>query len=293
MTTERQPITLFGVNDIRLYNRTTGYSICHLRVLGDVNAEFNAEIEKLTGGSLNYTWASAVKSFNSSLKATVKEFNPELAEVLLGAVSTDYTASATGDVINEANVVGTTSYSGTTGIASVTVTPTTGDAQLKEGWYIFKATAATKGKIYAYSSTDFARGTNEVYDNDDGLVTGELTLSNGGTTDVDYLGLRLTGGSGVAMTIGDTCRFYVQKPHGGSWHVKFGQSSSTFDDVGVVIGGQNDNETFMFLHLFKCKVAGMAVPFKEKGYGTYDITIEPAYDVDEDAFGEIRVTTAE
>jgi len=46
---ELAPISMYGVHDLTLYTRSNGVPIGHYRVMGDVKAEFSAEIEKLMG----------------------------------------------------------------------------------------------------------------------------------------------------------------------------------------------------------------------------------------------------
>lgn len=278
--------SLYGINDIRGYSRTTGESLFHLRVLGDVNAEFNAEIEKLMGGSQNFAWDTAIKEFKASLKVTCREYNPDAMTTLLGGSLTEYAPDVDGAVLTPANVKGTSVISATTGVATVTIT-TAADA--KEGWYLLKAASSTTVDIYAYSNADFSRGTDTSFYDDDGkLIAAATTITASTGSAIANYGITLTGGSGtIGMTIGDTARFYVQKPStAGGFKIKFGQAAATFDDIGVVIGGQTQSEEVTFLHFYKCKCAGMSMPFKEKGYAQYDFTIEPSYDTTLDGIGE-------
>jgi hypothetical protein len=292
--TERNPRGLFGVHDVRFYNRSTGESISHLRVLGDVNPEFTAEIEKLMGGSQMFSWDSEIKSFEASLKITAKEYDGETMAMLLGGENTSYAADSDGDVLDEANVYGTSVIDATTGIATVTVESGEED-ELKEGWYVIKAVSATTVDIYAYSSANFSRGTDLSFQDDDGKITASpLTITASTAVSVPDLGVELTGGSGtIGMTTGDTARFYIQKPHGGAYSVKFGQASMNFDEIGVVIAAQTSAGMTTYLHFYRCKAAGMAIPMVEKGYATYDITVEPMYDSDVDGVGEFRRSLAE
>lgn len=288
---EGQPQLIYGINDIRGYSRSTGESLFHLRVLGDFNSEFSAEIEKLMGGSQPFPFATAIKTLQSSLKITVREYTPDLTSILLGGTLTEYSADSNGDQIELENVTGTSAYSAVIGIASVGLN----DAdEMKEGWYLFKATDSTHGLVYAYSSANFARGTNEAYENADGLITAaSVTITTDTSTTVSNFGFKFIGGSSVGMTASDTCRFYIQKPHGGAWKVKFGSNATTFDDIGIVIGAQVVDDETTFLHFYKCKVAGMSIPFKEKGFSEYEISVEPSYDATEDAIGEIRHSIGE
>ena len=286
---EAQPKGLYGVHDIRFYDLDTGESKAHLRVLGDVNPEFTAEIEKLMGGSQMFPWDSEIKAFNSSLKVTCREYSADIMAMLLGGVATEYATDADGDVIDEENVFGTSVIDATTGIATITVKAGK-EADLKEGWYLIKAASATTVNVYAYSSSNFSRGTDGVFVDEDGKITSSpLTITASTAVEVTDHGINLTGGSGaIGMTIGDTARFFVQKPHGGAYKVKFGQTSMNFEEVGCIISGQTSGGVTSYLHFYRVKCAGMAIPFTEKGFASYDITVEPMYDSTLDGVGEFR-----
>lgn len=284
---ETAPWVSYGIHDVRIFNRDTGLSLGHWRVLGDLNAEFNAEYEKLMGGSQVFPWDSAVKEFSSSVKATVREYNADATALLLGGSLTEYATDTAGAVLNEANVSGTSVIDATTGIVGTTVVASTGAADLKEGWYVIKATGAAAVDVYATNSATFSRGTNTSFEDDDGKITSTpLTISTGAAVAIPNYGLEITGGSGtIGMTVGETARFYVQQPHGGAYAIKFGEEITNFPDVGVVIASTYEGGDLTTLILYKCKVAGTALPFLEKGYSTFDVNIEPAYDADQDAYG--------
>lgn len=290
---ETAPWTSYGIHDIRLYDRSTGLSLGHWRVLGDVNNEFNAEYEKLMGGSQVFPWDSAVKEFSSSVKATVKEYNADATALLLGGSLTEYPEDAAGDVIGEANVQGTSCLNATTGVVGATVVATTGAADLKEGYFVVKAVSATTVDVYYYNSATFARGTNASFQDDDGKITATpLTIETDTAVAVPNFGLELTGGSGtIALVTNDTFRGFVQQPHGGAYSIKFGEEITEFPDVGVVIASTYEGGDLTELILYKCKVAGTSIPFLEKGYSVFDVNIEPSYDADQDAYGLFTKTT--
>lgn len=289
---ETAPYQQYGINDIRIYNRDTGYSIAHYRILGDATPEFTAEMEKLKGGSSLVPWASAVKEFNTSLKMTVREFHPDGTALLLGGTTTDIAAAATGDILYEDNVYGSSIYGVATGVLTITVTSGE-DAELKEGWYLVKAASSTTVNVYAMNDASFSEGTDGSYQDDDGLINASpLTITQSTDTDISDWGITLTGGGGtIGMTVGDTARFYVSAPSNGGWHTTFGAKGSTFSDCGVIITSSLDDTRLSILHLYNCKVAGMSIPFMEKGYANYDITVEPSYDAVQDAYGIYTIKT--
>jgi hypothetical protein len=289
---ETAPWTSYGIHDLRIFDRSTGLSLGHWRILGDVNNEFNAEYEKLMGGSQVFPWDTAVKEFSSSVKATVKEYSADATALLLGGTLTEYSADTAGAVVDEANVKGTSMLDASTGIVGATVVASTGAADLKEGWFVVKAVTTSTVDVYYYNSASFARGTNGSFQDDDGKITATpLTISTGAAVEVPNYGIELTGGSGtIALVAGDTYRGYVQQPHTGAYDIKFGEEITEFPDVGVAITSTYEGGDLTTLILYKCKVAGTAIPFLEKGYSTYDVNIEPSYDADQDAYGKFTKT---
>lgn len=286
---ETQPYMSFGAHDVRIYDITTGESLAHLRVIGDVSCEISGETTKVEGGSQNYPWAVAITGMKGSIKLKMKEQNPDALAIFLGGVKTDYTADADGDIIDEANIKGTSLYS-SAGFSGVTVIPSTGAAELKPGWYLVKATTSSTFDIYAMSSAGFGRGTDAEYVDDAGKITTTpvaIPSSAGVTTDVAGLGLRFTRGAATLnVTAGDTFRFFVQSPFTNGWKVKFGQNAATFNDVGVIISSEKNDGLITFAHFPKCKCLGGPINFTRKGFAEGDITIEPQYDSVNDMFGE-------
>ena len=289
---EPNPQGLFGVNDVRFYNIATGESLAHLRVLGSVNPEFTAEIEKLMGGSQMFPFDAAIKSFNSSLSITAREYSGKLMEMLLGGTLTEYTADAAGAVETPVELTGTSIMGASQGIASITV-KVAKVANLKEGYYLIKATDTNKFDVYAMSSANFARGDNVSYEDSYGKITDTplILAGSAGVTDLDDFGLTFTCGTHAtpALVAADTARFYVRKPQaGGGYAVEFGKSAMEFNEVGCIIAGQTKSGVTTYLHLYRVMAAGMALPFVEKGYAEYTITVEPMYDSVLDAIGVFR-----
>lgn len=286
---ERNPYFAFGVTDVSLYQISDGVPLAHLRAVGDCGGDFTADTVKVEGGSQNFPWKVAITGFKGSIKLKLREYSPEALAIFLGGTSTVYPAAATGAVVDDANVKGTTLKSAA-GFLSPTITA--GDeADAKSGWYILKAASASTVDIYAYSTAHLNRGTDAtVQDNYIKLTASPLAIPSGtgATLVVADLGLTFTrGASALAVTSGDTMRFFVQAPISEAWKLKFGQSVPSFNDVGVIIGGERDSGEGMMLHLYRCKCLGAPLNFVRKGYAEMDITVEPQYDSGFDGVGEL------
>lgn len=272
------PYKLFGVHSVTFFDRTDRTPVGYLRVLGDCSLNLSPEFEDLNGGSQLYSWDSEVKSINSEFSLTAREYPIEVMEMLLAGTKTAYTADADGEVINEANVKGT-SVIASTGIASIEVTSGDG-ADLKEGEYVIEAVSTTTVDIYALSDANFVRGTDATFEDDTMTIASAKTITQDGDTVLADFGLTITGGAGtIAMTIGDTARFTVRRPSVTGVKLVVGQSGATFSEYGALLTGQVMGDgTLQYVELYRVKAAGMPIAFKEKGYSEWSITLKALYD---------------
>jgi len=259
--------------------------------------EMPAEFAQLKGGSNLFVWDSAISSFEPTVSIVAREMTGDIIATNVAGNVTEYAADTDGDVIDEDNVNGTSVIDAAEGIATITVKASTGKDELKEGWYVIKATAAATVDIYAMSSSNFARGTDEAYEDDDGKITASpITVpASGATVDVDNFGLTLTGGSSsaIAMTTDDTAKFYVQKPHGGSYSAIIGEQPMDFQEYGMTIFSETNAGTLYNMLLYRVKPAGMSFPFPEKNYGEFNVNVQVMYDSTENRIGIFSNTTPE
>jgi hypothetical protein len=274
-----------------LYDRDTSLPLAYLRVIGECSVSFEAEFADLMGGSQQYAWDSEVSKIGSDIKFTAREYDAGTMELLMGGSLTENSAEATGATEGLANVYGTSVYNASTGIASVYVT--TGDsADLKEGKYVIKATAAKTATVYCLSDVDFAHGTDAVF-TDDTLAVGTIDLTSGDAA-IAAFGLTFDVGSGTtAFVTNDTAEFYVRKPNTSSVELVFGQSGAEFTKCGVIIAGQKASDgTITYMELYNCLAAGMPISFNEKAWSEWSVTIKALYDSGKDAIGKFYRTIA-
>ncbi len=285
------PIGQFGIHSACFYDRDTGIPISILKIIGEANFDMKADYADLEGGSQMFSWDSELTKIGSEISLTGREYEPNTMAMLMGATLTENAAEATGAIDGYANVNGSSIKNATTGIASVDVTGAD-SADLKEGKYIIKATGAQAVSIYALTDVDFANGTDEVLDDNFGLV--ETGVSVSATAAIANFGLTLTKGSGtVALTIGDTAEFYVRKPNKKSYELPFGSSSSNYQEVGVLLAGQKQADgSITTLEIYRAKVAGFPISFKEKAWSEWSLTIKVNYDSTKNGVGTWRKTIA-
>jgi hypothetical protein len=286
------PRIIFGVHSVAPYSRSAAnygsyYGI--FKVLGGSSLSLSGELLKLNGGSLKYPWAVEDGLITAELSLKVKEYPSFLFELFLGKAPTDAGIDAAGSVSTPVEVVGA-SIIASTGIATITVIPSTGAANLKFGKYLVKAASATAVDIYVSSDINFARGTDETYDSDILLVSSGNTITTGGNTDIASLGLRITGGAGaIAFVTGDSATFLVLPPSTKSMSVTIGASSDVFPEFGAMIYAKQRGNLEMFeVDLFRCKGVGTPLGFEENAFSEAEIKAEAFYDSAKDGIMSIR-----
>ncbi len=275
------PRIIFGVHTVSPYNRITGEFYGILRVLGGSSLSLTGELVKLNGGSSKYPWAVEDSTITAELSMKVKEYPDFLFELFLGKAPTPVnTPDTDGTISAPVDKFGTTVVDAATGLASIVVIPTTGAANLKFGKYVLKATTDDDLNIYCSSNIDFARGTDEDYDDDTLLVATVAIGDTGATTDVASLGLRFTAGSGTtAFTVGDTATFEVQPPFTKSMSVNIGANSDVFPEFGAIILAKKRGNLEMFeIDAHRCKGVGLPLGFEENAFSEAEIKVEAFYD---------------
>jgi len=286
------PRIIFGVHSVTPYSRTTGEFYGELRVLGGSSLSLSGELAKLNGGSLKYPWAVEDGLITAELALKVKEYPDFLFELFLGKPPTSVGVDAAGAVSTPVEKVGATMISAT-GLASITVTPSTGAANLKFGKYVVKAASATTVNVYAASDIDFAHGTDAAFSSDALLVAGPLTITAAGTTDEATLGLRFTGGAGpIAMTVGDLATFEVLPPSTKSMSVVVGSTSDVFPEFGALCySKKRGNLEMLELDLYRCKGVGMPIGLEENAFSEAEIKCEAFYDAAQNGIMKVRHIT--
>lgn len=273
------PRIIFGVHSVSPYSRQTGEFYGILRVLGGSSLSLSGELIKLNGGSNKYPWAIEDGTITAEMSLKVKEYPDFLFELFLGKAPTAVGADTAGVVSTPVNKVGT-SIIAATGLASISVIPTTGAANLKFGKYVLKYLSATTLNVYVSTNIDFARGTDEDYDSDALLTQVSGAVSTGGNTDLATLGLRLVGGaSATAFVAGDTATFEVLPPSTKSMSVSIGANSDVFPEFGAILmAKKRGNLEMMEIDAHRCKGVGLPLGFDENKFSEAEVKVECFYD---------------
>lgn len=284
------PRTIFGVHSVSPYSRTTGEFYGILRVLGGSSLSLSGELIKLNGGSAKYPWAVEDGLITAEMSLKIKEYPSFLFTLFLGKAPTDVTTPDTDGTVSTVTNKNGTSIVASTGLASVSAIPTTGPANLKFGKYVAKYASATTLAIYASSNIDFARGTDEDYDDDLLLVATTAAITTGGNTDVASLGLRFVGGAGtIAFVAGDTATFEVQPPFTKSMSVSIGSNSDVFPEFGAILLAKKRGNLEMFeIDAHRCKGVGLPIGFEENAWSEAEVKVECFYDSTLDRVFSVR-----
>ncbi len=271
------PRNVFGIHSILPYRRSNYLPYGLLRVVQGGEISLTGESIDLYGGSSRFPWASEAGDLESEFQFTCSEYPNFLFELFLGASITTTSTDSTGSTTAIANVLGTSMFSGTTGLA--TVLPTVGDeSDLKYGRYVVKGVSASTFDIYVQANIDQNKGTDTVFINDSMKVTTTpLTMGNtSATVVVADLGLTFTGGSGtIAFTIDDTAYFDVLPIHTGRVKVDVGQASTVFPEFGARMAAAKRATGEIFeVHAYRANGFGMPIGLTRNEWAEPELTMK-------------------
>lgn len=274
------PRIIFGIHSLSPYNRTTKEFYGILRVLGESSLSLSGDVIELNGGSNKYPWAVEDGLIKAEMSLKPKEYPDFLFELFLGKAPTASGSDATGTVSTLTNAVGSSIKNNTTGIASVSITASTGAASLKFAKFVVKYASATTVDVFASSNIDFARGTDADYSTDLLKVASGVAVTSGGATAIPTLGLDINGGSGtIAFVAGDTATFQVKPPSSKSMDVVIGANSDVFPEFGAILVAKKRSNLEMFeIDAHRVKGVGLPLGFKENAFSEADIKAKCFYD---------------
>lgn len=285
------PRSVYGLHSVSPYSRTDGTFYGILKVLKGSSFSSSATNVELTGGSQKYPWAIETGTIKAEVDLKIAEYPDFLFELFLGQAPTAAGVSATGSISTPVNVKGTSLVAAATGVASLSITPTTGAGNLKFGRYVLKAASATTVDVYMATDLDNGRGTALTYQNDLLKITASpLTVTTGGVlTSVPNAGIDLVGGSGaIAFVVGDTAFFDVLPPSNKSMSVNIGAAEAVYPEFGLICMAQRTGDKRMFeLDIYRAKGAGMPMPFAPNAWNEADIKLGVFYDATKNGIAKV------
>lgn len=282
------PRSLFGLHSVSPYSRTDGTFYGILKVLKSSNLSMSASNVELRGGSQKFPWAVETGEIKAEVDLKVAEYPDFLFTLFLGQAPTSVTAPAAGAVSAPANKQGTSIVSAT-GIASLAIT-TAADAKFAK--FVIKAADTTHVDVYMSTDVDGARGTAASYQDDFLKITATpIALPGaGGTVAIPGIGVTITcGASAAALVAGDTATFELLPAFNKHTDVTVGSASSVYPEFGMIAMAQRTGDKRMFeVDIFRCKGAGLPMPFAPNAWNELDIKLGVFYDSTKDAVYKSR-----
>ena len=275
----QEPRIVYGIHSITPYDRSSKLPFGILKVIGSANLALSSDLEQLFAGSNKYAWAAENKTVSTELTAKVKAYPGFLFSLFLGASVVDASADTAGTISTAVNVKGT-SIIAATGLASITIKAAQ-KANLKFGKYVIKALTSTTLGVYLLSDIDISRGTDGIYEDDTlKLTLSTITIASTAGTDVDELGLTMTGGaSATAFVVGDTASFEVQPPSERSSSIVVGKSTDTFPAFGALLLSQKRATGEMFeIDAHNCVGGGLPINMEEQAFSQPELKMTCLYD---------------
>lgn len=287
------PRAIFGVHGVTPYHRDTGLPYGELRVMKSSSLSLAGELQELMGGSAKYAWAAEEGSITAEMTLSCGELPDFMFELFLGIAPTANAAETSGNVSTIADKSGTSIVDATNGIASVFLLAGSA-ANLKLGKYAIKALTASTFNLYYLSPIDVGRGTDGSFLTDDLIVASAVSFTSS-VASVPGFGLSFAQVGTPAFTIGDTAEFSVRPVNLGNSTARVGGvANQSFPEFGALVYAQKRGNDEMFeLDVFRCKGAGMPIPFERGAFAGFEVKVKVLYDESKDGIFDMRAVKAD
>jgi len=274
------PRIVFGVHGVTPYNRDTGLPYGELRVLHGSSIAMSAELVDQMGGSSKYPWAAEEGAISAEMTLSLGQLEDFMFELFLGSAPTENNAETSGNVGTLANHQGSSVQGAANAITSVSLL-TGSSANLKFGKYIISAVTASQFDLYYMTGIDLGRGTNGSFLTDSLKVASSVAFTSS-VASVPAFGLQFNQNGTLAFTTGDTAEFYVRPINTASASGTVGAiADQVFPEFGALVYAQkNSRQQMIELDVFRCKAAGMPLPFERAQFAKFEIKVKLLYDQD-------------
>lgn len=263
---------LFGGEAVIVYDRITRRVKALMTVLGAGGIEESAESVDLTGGNYDGPVKSEKGQTTYDFSVTAKELSDGMFETIKGAKVTENAADAAGYVGTVKDIVGTT--------LAASLTPTVisaKSANLPFGKVALEITSSGKAKVFVLGSLKQGQSG---WKSEDGAVTDEVTISAGGTLQLEDLGLQIAVASGATLTVGDRVEFDVRPVNTAGSATVVVSSKSDAQEFGVMIVYPRQSDGSMhILDLPRVRFnAALTMSIMEREFGEHELTGKPMVD---------------
>ena len=275
--------SIFGVHSITPYSLSTGLPLSKepFRVIGAFSVKLTQEIVQLGGGSSFDSWDMELgaRTFEGSL--TLRQYPSSLINLATGATVSENAAEPLGSISALRNAKGTSAFNATSGLASVSL-KVGATADVPFASYVVVAASPTTVDVYVTSDLDFAQGTNKAFVGGSQKINATpLTITDGGDTDIPNFGLKLTGGSAVAFTVGDTAVFASRPSNTSSRSVNIGDPLSRSINIGLMAEAQRKSDGSMCsINIYNALMVGLPINLTEKAFSEAELTFQAKKSVD-------------
>ncbi|MBP5430130.1 MAG: hypothetical protein J6Y25_04550 [Elusimicrobiaceae bacterium] len=262
---------LFGGEAVVIYDRVTRRVKALMTVLGAGGIEESAESVDLTGGNYDGPVKSEKGQTTYDFSVTAKELSDGMFETVKGAKVTANAADASGYVGTVTNITGTLATS---------LTPTVITAKkdnLPFGKVALEITSTGKAKAFVLGSLKQGQSG---WKSADGAVTDEVTITAGGTLQLEDLGIQIAVASGATLTVGDRVEFDVRPANtAGSVNVVVSSRSESKEFGVMVIYPRQSDGSMHILDLPRVRFnSALSLSIMEREFGEHELTGKPMVD---------------
>lgn len=262
---------LFGGEAVVIYDRVTRRVKALMTVLGAGGIEESAESVDLTGGNYDGPVKSEKGQTTYDFSVTAKELSDGMFETVKGAKVTANAADASGYVGTVTNITGTLATS---------LTPTVITAKkdnLPFGKVALEITSTGKAKAFVLGSLKQGQSG---WKSADGAVTDEVSISAGGTLQLEDLGIQIAVASGATLTVGDRVEFDVRPANtAGSVNVVVSSRSESKEFGVMVIYPRQSDGSMHILDLPRVRFnSALSLSIMEREFGEHELTGKPMVD---------------
>lgn len=268
---QSNPIASFGIHQATVKDLAT-HKMFTMLILDSAEPDFSQDLVDLRGGSSAFPWASAPGEANGEIAMTIKQYDAGVLKFfspyIAGSISENESGDALGDVTAITNVVGTSAVDSGAGIASIAA-ETDEEASLKFGDYIAVVVSPTTIDLYVNVNID-----GYTYEDDALKITSTpITIPDAST--VAFNGVEFTGGTSVAMTIGDKAAFSVRPINTYNLTHYIGKSAAAPLEFELTIVGEKIGTKIRVAKYSRCIAGGGAgLKFMYKDWATFETTIK-------------------
>jgi len=286
------PHVSYGIHSVAPYSRKDGSFFGISKVLADSTLAISGELVKLNGGSNKWPWAIEDGLLNGEVSLSMKEYPDFVFELFLGKKPTTNSAEASGNVSSLTNIKGTSAFDVAAGVDSVAAKAGS-EADMKFMRIVGIVISATTMNFFGSTDLDFARGVDEIFEDDTLLLNAApITIpALGATVDLDDFGLTFTGGSdaSIVMVVGDSFDFEIRPINDLSRTLTIGATTDLRPEFGMIVYSALRSDGTMFeVDLIRVKGIGLPLGFAENAFAEPEITAEFFYDSAKNAVFKLR-----